>query len=219
MNQYNPKIHHRRSRRLKEYDYSKSGLYFITLLCENRIHRFGQIKNGKMKLNEYGQIAFDEWIKLAKRFSKFKMNVFQIMPDHLHGIIELVGSNKVASLAVAPIGMCLGRWYKNDSSARATLVQGQPSRLPPTNKCEIDSSAKATLAVAQNQNKSIADIVSAYKSLVFNACLVCYKSKNKIMGRLWHRNYYERVIRNKLAYTRISNYIINNPSKWTEKKG
>jgi REP element-mobilizing transposase RayT len=193
-NAYDPKKHHRKSRRLKEYDYSKSGLYFITLLCEKRIHRFGQIKNGKMQLNECGQIAFDEWVKLPERFSKFKMNVFQIMPDHFHSIIELVGKKEPASLTAAPIETCLGRWYENDSSASTKLA-------------------------AKNQNKNIADIISAYKSLVFNACLNIYKAKNKKMGRLWHRNYYERIIRNKLAYTRISNYIINNPSKWTEKKG
>ena len=76
-NAYDPKKHHRKSRRLKEYDYSKSGLYFITILCEKRIHRFGQIKNGKMQLNECGQIAFDEWVKPPERFSKFKINVFQ----------------------------------------------------------------------------------------------------------------------------------------------
>ncbi len=191
-NVYDPKKHHRKSRRLKEYDYSKSGLYFITILCEKIIHRFGQIKNGKMQLNECGQIAFDEWVKLPERFSRFKMNVFQIMPDHFHSIIELVGTKEPASIIAAPIETCLGKYCKNNYSTKLT---------------------------AKDQIKNIADIVSAYKSLVFNACLNTFIVKNKKMGRLWHRNYYERIIRNKLAYTRISNYIINNPSKWTEKKG
>ena len=86
---YNPQIHHRRSIRLKGYDYSQAGLYFITICCENRKYRFGKIKNEKMILNEYGTIAYNEWIKLTERFSNFELDVFQIMPNHMHAIIAL----------------------------------------------------------------------------------------------------------------------------------
>ena len=65
---YNPQIHHRRSIRLKGYDYSQEGLYFITICCKDRKYRFGKIENDKMILNEYGTIAYDEWIKLTERF-------------------------------------------------------------------------------------------------------------------------------------------------------
>ena len=86
---YNPKIHHRRSIRLKGYDYSREGLYFITVCCQDRICRFGNIVNDEMQLNEYGQIAHNEWMKLTERFSNFELDVFQIMPNHMHGIILL----------------------------------------------------------------------------------------------------------------------------------
>ena len=68
MNNYNPNIHHRRSIRLKGYDYSKAGLYFITICCQDRICRFGDIENDEMQLNEYGKIAYLEWMKLPERF-------------------------------------------------------------------------------------------------------------------------------------------------------
>jgi putative transposase len=61
MTKFNPAIHHRRSIRLKGYDYSQNGLYFITICCQNRICRFGHIENKKMILNEYGEIAYNEW--------------------------------------------------------------------------------------------------------------------------------------------------------------
>ncbi|WP_298152982.1 transposase [Flavobacterium sp.] len=86
---YDPQRHHRRSIRLKGYDYSQSGLYFITMNCQDRKHRFGHIENGKMILNECGQIAHDEWEKLQTRFPNVELDAFQIMPDHMHGIIEL----------------------------------------------------------------------------------------------------------------------------------
>ena len=60
MNKFNPAIHHRRSIRLKGYDYSQNGLYFITICCQNRICRFGHIENKEMILNEYGEIAYNE---------------------------------------------------------------------------------------------------------------------------------------------------------------
>ncbi len=96
---YNPKIHHRRSIRLKGYDYSQAGLYFITICCENRICRFGNVVNDEMILNEFGEIAYNEWGNLATRFTNFELDVYQIMPNHMHGIIVL---NTVgATLAIA----------------------------------------------------------------------------------------------------------------------
>ena len=92
---YNPQIHHRRSIRLKGYDYSQAGLYFVTICCDDRKHRFGKIDVGagltpaQMKLNEFGMVAYNEWAKLRERFPNFELDVFQIMPNHMHGIIVL----------------------------------------------------------------------------------------------------------------------------------
>lgn len=86
---YNPQIHHRRSIRLKGYDYSTPDPYFITICCQDMKCRFGKIVNGEMILNEYGIIAYNEWVKLTDRFGNFELDVFQIMPNHMHGIIVL----------------------------------------------------------------------------------------------------------------------------------
>ncbi len=94
---FNPQIHHRESIRLKGYDSSQTGLYFMAICCQGRKCRFVKITRGEginpshaspqMKLNEFGQIAIGEWLKLSGRFPNFKLDVFQIMPDHIHGII------------------------------------------------------------------------------------------------------------------------------------
>lgn len=68
---YDPKIHNRRSIRLKGYDYSREGLYFITICCQHKIHRFGYVKNKSMHLNEYGELAYSEWAKLPGRFPNY----------------------------------------------------------------------------------------------------------------------------------------------------
>ena len=86
---FDPKIHHRRSIRLRDFDYSNSGAYFITIDCEKMRHRFGEVINGKMVLNDLGIIAFNEWINLNIRFTNMTNEIFQIMPNHMHGIILL----------------------------------------------------------------------------------------------------------------------------------
>ncbi len=92
MPHYNPTIHHRKSIRLKGYDYAQAGLYFMTICCHGRLCRFGKIENNEMILNEYGQIAFNTWEMLPQQFSNLELDVFQIMPNHIHGIISLTNN-------------------------------------------------------------------------------------------------------------------------------
>ena len=90
MNQYNSNIHHRRSIRLKGYDYAQAGLYFITICCQDRAHLFGEVINEIMILNEYGKIAFTEWENSMNIRDNIYLHDFVIMPNHIHGIIEIV---------------------------------------------------------------------------------------------------------------------------------
>ena len=84
---YNPLIHHRRSIRLKGYDYSQAGLYFITLCCHNKESLFGKIIKGEMLLSAAGKIAGNEWVNTLKLRSNVELDEFVIMPNHMHGII------------------------------------------------------------------------------------------------------------------------------------
>jgi REP element-mobilizing transposase RayT len=198
MNKYNPNIHHRRSIRLKGYDYSQAGLYFITICCQDRFCRFGDVVEGEMVLNEYGEIAHNEWMKLTERFPNFKMDVFQIMPNHMHGIIFLTDPPFGTTARVDPTGDVKNmNTEKNGHTVVGAGFTPAPTVCPPP---------------------TVPDIVGAYKSLVANGCLKIYKSKNETMGKLWQRNYYEHIIRNEQSYQTISEYIINNPAKWANDK-
>ena len=86
---YNPAIYHRRSVRLKDYDYDKEGMYFVTICTQNRIQFFGEVKKGVMILNPFGEIACCEWEKLPERWPHIELGVFQITPNHIHGLLEL----------------------------------------------------------------------------------------------------------------------------------
>jgi len=88
-NHYNPNIHHRRSIRLKGYDYSQAGLYFVTICVQNHRCLFGKIVDGEMVLNEYGKIVEKYWFEITQHYPDCILHEFVIMPNHLHGIIEL----------------------------------------------------------------------------------------------------------------------------------
>ncbi|MBL8097575.1 MAG: transposase [Anaerolineales bacterium] len=87
---YDPKIHHRRSIRLKGYDYTQAGAYFVTICTYQRENIFGEIINGEMKLSKFGLVASQQWEKLIKRFPNIELGAFVIMPNHSHGIIQIV---------------------------------------------------------------------------------------------------------------------------------
>ena len=92
---YDPAKHHRRSIRLKGYDYSQAGYYFVTICCYQRQCLFGKIIDGVMHLNRYGAIVEDEWLKSSVIRAEIKLDEYIVMPNHFHGIIIInpVGAN------------------------------------------------------------------------------------------------------------------------------
>jgi len=86
---YNPETHRRQSIRLKEYDYSQAGFYFITLCVHNRELLFGEIIEDKMILNAAGKMIAREWQALQKRFPHIEPHEYVVMPNHFHAIIEV----------------------------------------------------------------------------------------------------------------------------------
>jgi len=97
MNNYNPNIHHRHSIRLSGYDYSQEGLYFITICVQDRKCLFGKIVGvenlqPKMILNDAGKIADNCWLEIPEHFPNAVLHEHIVMPNHIHGIIELIKS-------------------------------------------------------------------------------------------------------------------------------
>ncbi len=89
MNQYDPNKHHRRSIRLKGWDYRTAGYYFVTICTYQRENTFGHIQDGVIRLSELGEIVREEWLKTAVLRENVSCDEFTIMPNHLHGILEL----------------------------------------------------------------------------------------------------------------------------------
>ncbi len=188
---YNPKIHHRKSIRLKEYDYTNPNWYYITICTHNKEHLFGRIVNNKIQLNEYGIIVNEEWLKTKEIRKNIDLDYYIIMPNHIHGIIIIEYNEEGATRWVAPNNDLI---IPIDAKANGAIKKGASQRLTPT-----------------IQSNSLGSIIGQFKS-------VCTKRINKIdvmnTKPIWQRNYYEHIIRNDDDLYRIRKYIELNPLKW-----
>jgi putative transposase len=124
---YGPEKHHRWSIRLKEYDYSRSGYYFVTICTHNHKFIFGHIENEGMRLNRYGEIIEECWRWLEMQYSYVSLGTFIIMPNHLHGIIIINnddkrrGGSRTAPTKRKPLGRLIGA-FKTVSAKKINAI-------------------------------------------------------------------------------------------------
>ena len=221
---YNPEKHHRCSIRLRGYDYSQPGLYFITICVQDRHCLFGEIENGEMICNEYGKIAATEWINTESIRDNIRLHEYIIMPNHIHGIIEIIHTdNRRGESQFAP--------NKDDGTGEGKGEGKGELQFAPT-------TAPTAPTPFKSPSQTIGSIVRGYKIATIK------KIKDHIIGKdgrgesqfapttaptaptrkgesqfapsykIWQRNYYEHIIRNEKSYQKISEYIITNPQNW-----
>ncbi|NJM77407.1 MAG: hypothetical protein HC852_18505, partial [Acaryochloridaceae cyanobacterium RU_4_10] len=102
---YDSSKHHRRTIRLKDHDYSADGMYFVTICAYQRNCLFGEIVDGVMNKNEYGQIVVEEWLKSADIRQEIGFGEWVIMPNHIHGIViidQIAPAHSVGAHGHAP---------------------------------------------------------------------------------------------------------------------
>ena len=92
-----PDKHHRQSRRLKGYDYSQPGGYFVTICVQDRACLLGQISCGEMICNEAGKMVYRWWAEICHKFPAVEIDEFIVMPNHFHGIMVLVEPGSVGA--------------------------------------------------------------------------------------------------------------------------
>ncbi len=183
---FDPRIHHRRSIRIKGYDYSSAGAYFVTMCIKDReciLH--DPIVSG---------IISDVWDALPKWFPTIALDEFVVMPNHLHFIVWLQSVR--ATLAVA----------QSDANAQSR-AGASPA---PTDRAWIIPEPESI-----NRKPTLGDVVGAFKSLVFTVYVDWVdKHDPKRHAKFWQRNYYEHIVRNESDLNAICQYIRDNPVKW-----
>jgi putative transposase len=105
---YDPKRHHRRSIRLRGYDYAQPGAYFVTIVVQGRECLFGEVVNGEVMLSDAGRMVERWWTELAHKFPMVTLDAFVVMPNHVHGIIVIspVVSDPVCTAPVCADHVC-----------------------------------------------------------------------------------------------------------------
>jgi putative transposase len=187
---FHPERHHRRSIRLKGYDYRQAGAYFVTICTQDRAFLFGQVVHDEMQLNDAGKMVYDVWNDLPAFYPGVQTDAFIVMPNHIHGIIILVGADPRVCPAQPSVGVG-PRAYPGQPQE-----MGQPQGVAPT--------------------LGLPDVVHRFKTMTTKryADVVKQLGWEPFRGRLWQRNYYEHIIRNEESLNRIQEYILTNPMRW-----
>jgi REP element-mobilizing transposase RayT len=217
---YDSAIHHRRSIRLKGYDYSRCGAYFITLCTQERLCLFGDIVDGVMVFNDAGRMIYRTFEEMPTKYPGIQIDMFVVMPNHLHGVIIIeneicVGAaprGRPLSLSNKP-NSCLtedidkGQMVNNRKQYERQPRQGQPREGQPRG-----------VAPTEDGRMSLSDIVHRFKSFTTHLYSNGVKEHKwaPFPGRLWQRNYYERIIRGENEFSKIREYIETNPYAWDE---
>jgi putative transposase len=124
---YDPEIHHRRSIRLKGYDYSQPGEYFITFNTQNNLPLLGKIQDGEVVLTRAGQIVRQVWLDLPRHHLHVRLDEFILMPQHVHGIILLVEGVSLDPKPRSNLSEIV-RALKSFSARRINAIQRTPGQ-------------------------------------------------------------------------------------------
>ena len=204
--------HHRRSIRLKGYEYRRPGLYFVTICIQGGRNLLGDIVEEEMVLNAAGRLISDEWQDLPKRFPQIDLDAFAVLPNHMHGIIIITED---------PVGATLVAAQGADEDGGAVAEDGTPEK-----DAAKSAGARATTRDAptkggrSGRGATLGQIVGAYKSITTNGYIRGVKTDEwkPFDGRFWQRNYHEHIIRNEQSLNTIRQYVENNPAGWKQDK-
>jgi len=181
-----PNAKNRKLNRLKEYNYSEDGWYFITICVKNREHFLGNIENGEMRLSNIGETVRKCWLEIPVHFPDVKLDEFIIMPNHIHGIsiienpTDPVGNNNYCSHQYRNKNFCSLRWQTKWARSLSSVVRG----------------FKIGVKKWCGENDYV---------LNKNLCSAHFA---------WQKSYYDHIIRGEKSLDKIRNYIYYNPAKW-----
>jgi putative transposase len=226
------------SARLPHWDYANDGAYFITICTDNKIHHFGECKNGKMKLSTAGAIVQGFWFEIPKHFAHVILGEFTVMPNHIHGIVmidwNLVGGRKSVETLHRNVSIpeksddgqtlksnnnvetlhCNVSIPDSDQTLQSDGEQTLKSDSDQTLQCNVSTDKNDFFKEISPKAGSISVIMGSYKS-------VCSKHIHQAFPEInfeWQERFWDNIIRSEESYKNIENYILNNPANWENDK-
>ena len=185
---FDPQKHHRRSIRLKGYDYSSEGAYYVTIVAHGRECLFGEIIDGEMHPSKYGEIIQKWWNEISVHFPNVELGAFVIMPNHVHGIIFIIDNRSDHPNS--------NNQENVNNINQGGETQNQGGETPP-------------------QRRPTLGQIMAYFKYQSTKEMNKIETENSIT-KFWQRSYYEHIIRNEKELQQKTDYIMDNPSQWDE---
>ena len=182
----------RKRLRLKEYDYSQPGAYFVTICTKDREHRFGEIVNVEMRANGLASVVQSCWDDLPKHYPNVELDEFVIMPNHVHGIIVILDE---------------------------PITVGEPSvgdgPIPSLDRPMVGATSRRPQTGAGRPRPYLGNVVGYFK---YQSARRINEINNTPGTPFWQRGYYDHIKRDDRSLTRIREYIAHNPQQWASDK-
>jgi putative transposase len=188
------KLNNRKSTRLKGYDYTSVGRYFVTIVTRNRLHLFGKIVHGEMRRNVFGEIAAQEWKNTVQLRDNISLGGYMIMPDHIHFVVHIDKQQEQKIYSPEEMerraGALKGK-HINKSGSLGAVIRGYKGAV----------------------TRQVLDGIATYENIEDGEInSLCKKIKTE--KTIWLRNYNEAIIKTQQHYDNVTEYIKNNPKKW-----
>ncbi|MTK52505.1 transposase [Paludibacter sp.] len=220
--------HRRKNIRLQGYDYARAGLYFLTIVVQNRLHLFGKVVNGEMILNDAGRMIEKWYREIENKFPDKRCREMVVMPNHMHCIIEILEMDNVPStdIHMMEMGTDITEMDTDTHVAYGDAHVGAPLRGRPEIIPHHENRHHETMPYRETDDRygihnkkygaTIGDVMDWFKTMTTNEYIRGVKNNGwrRFDDKLWQRNYYDHIIRDWQDDVRISTYIIDNPAKW-----
>ncbi|MFA6619048.1 MAG: transposase [Candidatus Neomarinimicrobiota bacterium] len=189
--------------RLREWDYSHEGKYFITINAKNKGNIFGGIVNGEMILNSIGLIAEEYILNIPEHFSFIVDHAHIVMPDHVHLLLEINKRLEKETPHSASI-----QTTKIPIASRHPLRQGyegQVGVMRQDKMIQVETCYSTSQKGSHLKKNSISLVINQYKGAVTRYC------KQNNLPFKWKARFYDKIIRSDIEFDNTKRYIITNP--------
>jgi putative transposase len=193
------------STRLKGWDNTANGWYFVTVCTRGRECLFGKLVDGRMQLSKIGNVALRYWKDIPNHSANAGLDTFVIMPNHMHGIVIIKARNGPRK-DVDRRDVGCGDVVFRDVACNVTTTT---ANVGACGDGDLGTAGSSGMLSVPPGPESLGAIVRSYKSAVTRWCRM-----NSYASFAWQPRFYDRVIRDHAALQNIRRYILDNPAKW-----
>jgi len=217
------------SARAQWWNYGNDAAYFVTICTGGREHYFGEIQNESMYLSAMGKIVLQNWMEIPDHFSFIKLDVFVVMPNHIHGILVIDKTNDPGRDVIHRVSNTNDGTNPNDAANQSVAMNQSDdvNQLDDVNQSDdVGQSVVINQSDAINRvstEKRVGGITGDNNPMLYenlSRAIRWYKGKSSFFCHkihsdfTWQSRFHDHIIRDEESYRKIREYILNNPKCW-----